>query len=70
MASLNEEEISLVIDALRNSLQDTLDYAAPDDYEEGELESHFSARVKLLEKLGGSTVGLSGKNNFLLEEAS
>ena len=69
MKTLNAAQVDLAIEALRTSLQDTLDYAEPNDYEPGELEASFEARVKLLSYLGGTTAGLSGKNAHLLNDS-
>lgn len=68
MTTLNHEQTQLVLDAIRNSLQDTLDYAEPTDYVHGELELSFGRRLDLLRHLGGSAVDLSGKNSYLLND--
>jgi hypothetical protein len=68
MKTLNDDQITLVVETLRNSLQDTLDYAVPNDYEPGELEVSFGQRLDLLRELGGTPAGLSGKNSHLLDD--
>ena len=67
MMMLTSSEVELTIDAVRNQLQDLLDYANPKDYDPGELEARFQAYVDFLKRLGGTTAGLNGPNDYLLE---